>query len=146
MPSIGRTRILTHILVTLVLLATVKADDPGHLFPAFSYGKYGYINASGSLVIAPQFVGASEFSEGFACVYMPQGGAHSATFINRKGESLLPPQLSACREFSEGRGAIGIDTVLSPSNGQVWSFRNGLAKVDEYGGYIDRTGKTVWPQ
>jgi WG containing repeat len=156
-------------LFTIAVLTGTERDD---LFPAFDGGKFGYINQTGTLVIAPQFASASEFSEGFACIGAAEAGPHKQTFINRKGEMLLPPQFSSCEKFSEGLGAVAVDTgktvrrcmdcdpfyqwgfidasgkiVIQPQFHHVDEFSEGLAAVEndaEKWGYIDKTGRTVF--
>lgn len=168
-----RSLVLFHALFTVTLTTAAEGDDSQPLFPAYDGGKYGYINQAGILVIPPQFLWASGFSEGFACVGAEQGGPDRSTFINRKGEMLLPHQFSSCGKFSEGLGAVAVDTaktvrgcmdcdpffhwgyvdslgktVIQPQFHHVNEFSEGLAAVendDGKWGFIDKTGRTVFP-
>ena len=48
------------------LPATAQTNEPR--FPVKQDGKYGYINASGGLVVSPKYLSADDFSEGLAMV------------------------------------------------------------------------------
>lgn len=107
-------------------------------------GKYGYIDHYGKFVIEPQFYRASEFSGGFATVYVcgrqlsidPSGklGPYRITrdeglmtrsrqsrvgFVDASGQFRIPPKFDEALAFSEGLAAVRI--------GEKW-------------GFIDKTG------
>jgi WG containing repeat len=94
----------------------------------------GYIDRDGKLVIPMQFGIASSFSEGLAqvCIGKCQwdkdtGYSGKFGFIDHSGHFVINPQYD-----------------------NVFDFKNGYAKVfigkgtDAKGGYIDKTGKTIW--
>jgi hypothetical protein len=134
-------------------------------------GKWGYIDAAGAMVIAPQFELAEPFSEGLAAV-MKSGGWG---YIDKTGTMLIDTQYGMAASFREGLAAVGeedgqsvrwgfIDregrVVIAPgvtghSMEQAPAFVAGLARarvgpVTQVGqaetgrvGFIDRTGKAV---
>jgi len=90
-------------------------------------GKFGFINATGKLVIEPKFDLVSPFSEGLAVVQFGE----KIAFIDSTGKTAIQPQLAfgEAMSFSEGMAAISLDKPDMLGVGR-W-------------GYIDRTGKVV---
>jgi len=82
-------------------------------------GKYGFIDASGKVIVPPIYNDAELFSEGLAAI-MNEDGLHG--FINTKGEIILP-------------------LIYERAD----SFENGIAMVADRGGYqlIDKKGKVL---
>src|SRR5580704_3248897 len=83
--------------------------------------KYGFIDRSGNLIIAPQFDLAFHFSEGLAAVRVGKNWC----YVHKTGKMVI-----ALRPFAH-----------------VEDFRHGLAFVntkDGKYGYIDRQGRYVW--
>jgi hypothetical protein len=136
-------------------------------------GKWGYINKKGETVIKPGFDGASDFSEGLACVSV--GAVYDKEkkdfvkpgkwgFINKKGEMVIKPQFSGGGRFSEGLAAVTTfewEMVFIDRKGNIAfpvefqhvatlirpaGFLGGLAGgfTDGKWGYIDKTGKYIW--
>ena len=64
--------------------------------------KYGFIDKSGKVVIEPQFDGASNFSEGFACVEKDDKWG----FIDKNGKVVIEPQFDDAEPFSEGLAKV----------------------------------------
>ncbi len=81
---------------------------------------YGFINTKGEIVIEPQFIRASNFSEGFASVFNTD---KSCGFINENGDFVIEPKYSGCCDF-----------------------KNGLANVaaEEGSCYINKKGEIIW--
>jgi len=112
--------------------------------------KYGYIDKTGTFVIAPKFDWAFEFSEGLARVEINNKWG----FIDKSGQFVIPLQFDWAYDFSEGLAAIKIEDkwgYIDP-NGQVVietkfdpfvsNFSEGLARIEvnkKYG-YINRKG------
>ena len=67
-----------------------SAVDTAKLFPASVNGRYGYIDASGRIVVQPQFEGARDFSEGLAAVLL--NGKWG--FIGPSGKLVIVPEYS----------------------------------------------------
>lgn len=122
------------------------------LFLVKQNGKYGYINGSGSIVIAPQFEQANDFSEGLARVSI--NGKYG--FIDESGSIAIETQFNLASDFSEGlayvwtAGKYGyIDRTgaltVAPQFDGASNFSEGLARVNVDGkdGFINRTGQVV---
>jgi len=90
--------------------------------------KYGYADASGRIVIRPQFDKALSFSEGLAAVMTKENHVERWGFIDLTGKMIIPAtyRLRPGR-FSEGLAAVRIGE--SESNYEM--------------AYIDKTGKRV---
>ena len=100
-----------------------KTDEP--LFVIWDEkGKEGYINASGKIVIKPQFESATAFSEGLAAVLI--NGKWG--YINRKAEIVIEPRWKPNNGWT---GAVG-------------SFHQGLAAVTEYASWGVRDDSNYW--
>ena len=97
----------------------------------------GYIDKSGNLVIAPQFMNAMSFSDGLACVQFPGG---KSAYIDTSGKVAVDLARWAADPFG------GNSTEAA-------SFHEGLAFVDTASGfvhvpkwgYIDKSGNIVAP-
>jgi WG repeat protein len=100
------------------------AAEPRRLFRVRQSGKWGFIDKSGAVVLAPRFDRADDFAEGLASVQL--GGRFF--YVDEAGRTMLEPPAPAGgglhRKFSAGRAAL----------------RSGGAF-----GYIDRSGQMVIP-
>lgn len=133
-------------------LARVMPLRVGDSFPV------GFVNCAGEWAVKPQYVDASDFSEGIAMV----SNGRKNSLIDRAGRMLvdLPAELHAdlFTFFSEGLGAVRavaddrcgyINTdsklVIPTQFNECAPFSDGLAgvRVADKWGYIDRQGKTV---
>jgi hypothetical protein len=126
--------------------------------------KWGYLDADGTIAIAPQFDDARPFSEDLADI--SQGGKYG--FIDRTGAVVIPPKFDQVFPFREGLAAVAIRKpdlwvmewgfidktgawVVPLQPYPVLPFSDGLARIELPGstswdrryGFIDRTGKTV---
>lgn len=85
--------------------------------------KWGYIDQTGKIVVAPQYESAAPFSEGLAAIDQCDEGF----FIDKTGKKVV----------------LGNFSYVSP-------FRNGLSRVNigvnqhRTWGLIDKTGKMIW--
>lgn len=125
--------------------------------------KYGYMNASGKVVISPEYGLTYGFNEGVAAVRTDNGWG----FIDKSGNLIIQPSFDAVSRdgFSEGLCAVQsngkwgfIDKsgtwVIAPIyecpyrvvNGSVGSFHNGFAAVALNGqvGYVDKFGNSTF--
>lgn len=64
---------------------------------------YGFIDMAGNFVIEEQYLKASSFSEGVACV-QDKNGLYG--FINKSGEWVIPPQYKSASSFHEGYALV----------------------------------------
>ncbi|MBN2465299.1 WG repeat-containing protein [candidate division WOR-3 bacterium] len=145
------------------------------LFPVFTYGprttsggheqRWGYIDSTGAVVIAPRFQWAREFSDGMAEV----GIGRMSGFIDQTGKVVVPPTCFAkeCGRFSQGLAAVSrledmeiyhtnfryIDragrTAIDSQFRSAHAFAGGIAAVRfaemDYG-FIDRKGRVLLRQ
>jgi len=79
-------------------------------------GKWGFIDASGELVIKAEFVAVKHFNDGLAPVYVGGRNVMCAGpvegkwgFVNRQGKLVLKPQFEPAQSFSEGLAAVSLD-------------------------------------
>lgn len=132
------------------------------------WGKYGYIDKSGQMVISPQFGSAGDFSEGLALVDVEvDTGSWRVGYIDTEGKVVIQTDFVQAHDFSEGFAlAYNNDSVfLIHKDGEIttlfdnpnlWlgpdsnpGFHNGLlvardAALKKYG-YVDKSGHFVIP-
>lgn len=65
-------------------------------------GKYGFIDATGKMIIPAAFDGAMSFSQGLAPVQWKQKWG----FIDKSGRMVIAPRFLAARPFSDGLAAV----------------------------------------
>jgi len=133
-----------------------QADGSNPLFRIIKDGKYGFIDQTGKVVIAPQFDSASDFSEGLALVRIGGESTGKYGFIDKTGNYVSDPQFGDALSFSEGLAAVKtggewgyIDKTgmiaIDPQFSRTWGFSEGLAAA-VYGNhwrYIDKSGQRV---
>jgi hypothetical protein len=98
-------RFLTPIvMLCLASQGWAQAAGTPELFPIVQYGKVGYIDRSGKIVIAPQFAAGASFSEGVAVVWVetPDYAFPLAGVIDPSGSWVIPPQFDRIGDFHEG--------------------------------------------
>ena len=133
---------------------SVAPDVVVDLFPVAVNGRYGFIDASGAMVIEPRFKDTYGFSDGLAAVQV----GYRWGFIDPKGRMVVRPRYAAVSGFSGGLAAVSrnyrkfgyIDKigtmVIKPRFDEAGNFSEGLAWVsrdgDEYG-FIDASGAMV---
>jgi hypothetical protein len=149
------------------LLEDDKSDLP-ECFP--QGGKFGYIDKTGKVVIAPQFFVAQDFADGLAAVRVEETAGSKFGYIDRTGHMAIAPSFHQAGPFSEGLAAV--ETSARVVGNQVvdiaWGFidKTGVLKIpDKYNfagnfseglarvaikagvsmGYIDRDGKMIIP-
>jgi hypothetical protein len=155
----------------LLSLAGQESGAQGKLVPFEKEGKWGYENASGQVMIQPQFDMANDFSaHGIAAVVDEKGWA----YINEKGKTFIRPFVidNGPDYFEEGLARFRIDNkfgffdrrgkiMIKPQFDFAFPFHEGLAaicmgcKEDPEGehrsvkggkwGYINKKGKIVIP-
>jgi hypothetical protein len=119
-------------------------------------GRFGYINRSGQVVIAPRFEKAESFSEGFAAVrYRGKWG-----FVDTRGRTVTRARFGWAMDLREGMAQVeknGKHGYINPTGDLVIpylfhghrmeGFSEGRALVVDGGkyGYIDESGSMVIP-
>ncbi len=126
------------ILLALFLTASVffgQQNNPNSLTRSKKDGKWGFLNGSGSFVIAPQFDWVSHFSEGLAVVMVGK----KYGFIDETGAFVIKPRYTEVGDFSEGlaRVRVGGATVY-PIGASL------INRKDNNWQYIDKLGNTVF--
>jgi hypothetical protein len=130
--------------------------EPGELIPFRKDDLGGYFNASGEVVIEPQFQVASAFSGGLACVC--KEGLFG--YIDKRGEWVIPARFEHANDFSEELAGVSLGKegwgfidrtgkVRIPAKfGWVYGgFRHGVAEVafERQQAYINTKGEWIWP-
>lgn len=128
--------------------------------------EFEYIDKLGKVRFRLRGEHASSFSEGLAEFGVVKGDGHLyCGYIDKGGIRIIEPQYGGCDGFSEGLASVLLNGkwhfidktghfVLDPPFVQVRSFHNGLAffldgqspSSASGSGYIDKTGKVVWPR
>ncbi|MGO9211783.1 MAG: WG repeat-containing protein [Terriglobales bacterium] len=95
--------------------------------------KWGFIDNTGKMVIAPEFEGVGEFSEGLASAsrQIPVG-EDTWGYINKEGKMVIKPKFSAAAPFSEGLALVRAGGMHLTD-----SVLKDFVKM----GYIDKTGR-----
>jgi hypothetical protein len=123
----------------------------------WQFGKMGYKDETGKVIIPLQFDSAGYFSEGLAPVEIGEKWG----FIDKTGITVIPLQYTLAHSFSEGLAAVRVRNqggfgkwgfidkegkmVIPPQYDGAYSFSEGLAwvAVDGKIGFIDQSGKMV---
>ncbi|MGK7886052.1 MAG: WG repeat-containing protein [Crocosphaera sp.] len=122
------------------------------LTPVRLGGLWGYIDATGKVVISPQFERAETFIEGLAKIRVND----KYGYINQSGKIVIPAEFDESGDFIDGLAKIEINDkygyidqsgkmIIQPNYDRIDDFRDGLAKfrIDWNYGYIDKKGKIV---
>ena len=133
---------------------SVPPDVVVDLFPVAVNGSYGFIDASGAMVIEPRFRETYGFSDGLAAVKVGWRWG----FVDPSGTMVIRPRFAAVSGFSGGLAAVSLNyrkygyidktgtMVIKPRFFEAGSFSQGLAPVSfdwEQYGYIDTSGTVV---
>jgi hypothetical protein len=117
--------------------------------------KYGYIDKTGKVVIAPQYDAVRPFRNGLSAVSVMEKGTG---FVNQTGEIVIKPQFAFACDFSENKAAaskegdelIGfIDKngkyIINPQFNFAGNFSEGMAnvRIGEKWGYINENGEIL---
>jgi WG containing repeat len=132
-------------------------------WPDSSTDKIGFVDATGHLIIDPQFTGNTllPFQEGLAAVYVgwnpPKAG-----FIDRRGRWVIPPIYQDALHFCDGLAPVQVNNLwgyvdktgklaIAPQYEDAESFNGGIAVVNKRDenaklrqNYIDRQGKVLY--
>jgi hypothetical protein len=130
--------------------------------------EYGYINVNGEFVIEPRpLLTAGDFHEGLAAIRGAEVRGQiyykGSGYMDKTGKVIVPEEFGSTSDFSEGLAAVRASSnadvrqwgyidksgkwVVEPRFDYALPFRGGLAVVaqDKKLGYIDRTGRFIWP-
>lgn len=108
---------------------------------------YGFINQKGEYVVKPQFIEASDFSDGMAVVVRPN---EAPVVINEKGEQLFV--MKSANAMQGFKGGLAAYAVYSKEAGMpLWGFVNAEGKTVinpqfmEVGSFADGRCKVAFP-
>lgn len=118
---------------------------------------WGFVDQHGAEALAPKFLEATDFSEGYAFV-VANDGTKLFGIIDKSGKYIHEPAFDEATPFSESRAAVRAGEkwgyvdhdgrwAIPPNLTHAEPFRHGLARVAfEPGqwGYIDKGGSVVW--
>ena len=116
--------------------------------------RYGFIDTQGTFVIDPQFLYASDFSEGRASFR----SGNRFGFVDESGKTVAEAKYIEVQQFSENRAAVRVDlgwgyieasgqSAVPPRFDFAGPFSEGFAAVRVRGrwGYINKSGLFVIP-
>lgn len=146
--------------------------DPDELIPEQRMGKWGFVTPDGTVAVDFRFDGVQGFSEGLSGVQVGERWG----FIDRRGRLVIPadfedghavppgapragPPVGSFREglaavyrdgswrFIDAKG-VAIPGRFDRAAMGNYGFRDGIASVcgKKGCGYIDRTGRVIWPR
>ena len=149
---------MRRVLILVALLAWTSASsgqaprEHPRLFPVVVADRYGYIDATGKMSIAPRFKFAGEFSAGRAQVLI----ADQWGYIDTTGAVVIEARFDMTSRFSEGVAVVELGGkrgfidpsgrfVIEPRFDVATGFVDGRSQVmtGRTLGYIDHTGKLV---
>jgi hypothetical protein len=140
--------------------STMNEDRPfSGMFPILEEGKLGYIDASGTILVRPQFafhdsglLNEDPYSEGVAP--FPSGAKWG--FVDEAGRYVINPQYDAAFPFSNGIARVRVGErygfidhrggyLINPQFDQANDFTEGLAavRIGEKWGYVNESGSYV---
>ena len=123
-------------------LAAVQAGDAdGRL-------RYGYIDKTGRMAIAPQFTAAAKFSQGRAAVQLDSSGLYG--YIDRAGAVVIQPAFYKAGDFMSGGVAevqLTVKQTVTAAPGHSTEVFQPVSPDGEnsHRYYIDTTGRVIWP-
>lgn len=125
----------------------VETEPPSHVATLDEHGnktpvrsaqtKWGFVDATGKLVIKAEFSAVQDFAEGLAAASyeVPWGFFDSWGYIDKQGKMVIKPQFSRADAFSEGLALVWCCSVQLGD-----AFEQGFTKQ----GYIDRAGRWLF--
>ncbi|MGL4393867.1 MAG: WG repeat-containing protein [Brevinema sp.] len=144
-----------YLLVALFALApSTFAQD---LYPFPEGGKWGYINATGRIVLSARYESAGFFYDGFAKIaVINEQNEYLYGFINTAGREVIPPKFMSVSEFVGGvarvqiRGKYGLLLPNGSVAGRadydyIYPSTNGfsiMTKESKFG-FIDNAGRVI---
>lgn len=145
-------------LTALVLLGSgcgsggSQSREVREMFPIVKDGKWGFMDRSGKVVIAPQYEKRTEFREGLAPV---QFAPKQWGYIDKSGKIVINPQFEYCGTFKNGYGVaklpakwVWVDKTgkildLNVNSSFGWSEDLAIFTIGPKYGYINASGKIV---
>jgi hypothetical protein len=153
------------VLLALLVAALAPGQSENFLYPIRVSSKWGFIDRSGSVVVAPTYDAAGDLHEGRIRVNV---GSH-AGYIDLSGKMVIEPKYDTAGDFRNARAVVMIGgkySLIDPSGKLIadipyrvlGDFHQGLLRVqannltDSNGkklptkyGFVDHEGKVVIP-
>lgn len=146
-------------IITLSVLFLIQHSYAQQLYPFPKDGKWGYIDATGKIIVQPTYYSAGKFVEGFAKISKyNERDEYLYGFINHLGQEVIPPKFATVSDFDGGvarvkirnqyhyllkNGSIlttqGFDEIQVATNGISIFKKNGLY------GYANINGRVIIP-
>jgi hypothetical protein len=104
------------------------------LRPTEKDGKWGYVDATGSVVIPPQFDSAAPFSDGLAVVELN----HRFGYIGPDGRFVVQPKYYKAEPFKDGLALVCTKRPSTP----LGTGEYGVSLFTDFT-YIDRSGREI---
>lgn len=120
-----------------------------NLIPFQQYGKYGYRDTTGKILINPQFDIAEEFSEGLAAIMINRNWG----YIDTMGKIVIKPDYDSAGPFIDGLAQVKIKqkygfiektgklVINQLDNAYPFSENLAAVKVGDKWGYINKNGE-----
>lgn len=138
----------------LTALALPAQADNSMLYPIIQYGKWGYIDRAGTVVVKPEYDRAYAFSGGLGIVV--KDGLYG--YVNASGKVVVNPKFIEAYPYSGSYARVMLagrygfidrtgSIVVQPLFTECWDFVSDRARV-RYGsfyGFVDPSGKLVVP-
>lgn len=152
--ELRQLRLLKYLLLFSISITFCKAQSNDRsLFLIQQNDKFGFINSTGKIVIAPKFLNAENFSEGLAAVRV--NGTYG--YVDANGRFVIPPIYDYAQPFAEGVALVHKDqqSIFINHKGEklfevayplVHPFEHGLAFVQTQSGktgFINKAGVLV---
>jgi hypothetical protein len=120
-----RVALLASFVFLGISVAAQQDASQGHLFPIHQAGKWGFIDRTGKVVVAPRFDQALEFSDGMGAVRVDKKWG----YVDAAGELRIPPQFEDLFPVPFcGAGAL----VYDPSGVTFVNSSNKLVKAGKW--------------
>ncbi len=134
---------LTRFLILVLLIAPSCSEKPAAekpmeaiLFPVKENSKYGYMDKTGKVVVAPSFDHAFNFQEGMGRIKL--NGRYG--FVNAKGEVQIKPEFAFADDFKDGYARVNTSDVIVDENDYTgYSLDAGWTFVDKKGAVFSET-------
>ena len=152
-------KLLTYSVLLLLFACnqTINNNKPSGLFTVKEFGKWGYINSDGHIMIKCQFDKARQFSEGLAAICIDTVWG----FIDTAGKIVIEPKYYNVAQFSDGlcnvalKNDTGIVNAFIKTDGSVafiseysgispFAYGRATVKINDEVCVIDKSGKIVF--
>ncbi|MBT1709465.1 WG repeat-containing protein [Fulvivirgaceae bacterium PWU5] len=126
--------------VVIIACDSHESTSDARLFPIKEKSRWGYMDASGKVVVAPAFDYAWDFAEGRGRI--KDKGRYG--YVNIDGEVMIKPSFSYADDFKGGYARVNVtDTTVADVTFDGYSLNRGWTFVDPAGVVFDQTFASV---